>query len=200
MSTRSLTQVLDARGSVLVTLYRQWDGYIDGGMGDELIEFVKGMVVGNGINLTKNPPKFANGIECLAAQLVSHLKGDQVGQFYLYPEDAEPEEFNYKIFLHNGVLTLTVSDGENERQLYPTSTSNEVTTEERVVEFLYPVGKTRIYDGEYDVTKDLWRKIKVIEQTDEYIIGTDADDEHKFKRFRIDRIVGGVSKIFETKF
>lgn len=196
MSTRSLTRVLDVEENILVTLYRHCDGYIDGGMGDDLIEFLKGKRVVNGLSVSLGDNDDAvNGMECVAAQLVSYFKVGP-GGIYLYPPTAEPEEFNYVISLKNGSLTLTVTEGPDwvGRQLYPVPSDEPVETE-RVVEFLYPITGARSYATQ----TNLWRKIKVIEQTDEYIIGNDLGDEDKFKRFRIDRIVGGVSKVFESK-
>ena len=201
MSTRSLTRVLDTDGNVLVTLYRHCDGYVEHGMGDELIKFLDGMKLVDGIGVMTDGGKIANGMDCLAAQLVSHFKGDTVGSFYLYPAEAEPEDFNYKIYLAGedcDVITLEMYEDNNSvgRQLYPKVTSD--VPQDRVVEFLYPISNARSYDRE----QNLWRKIKVIEQDREYIIGIDLEDGRdagKFKRFRIDKIVGGVSKIFESK-
>ena len=39
-------------------------------------------------------------MECLAAQLVSHFKGDQIGNFYLYPSGTRDcgEEYIYTVY------------------------------------------------------------------------------------------------------
>lgn len=84
MGTRCLTRVIDD-GKPLLCLYRQFDGYEDG-HGEELAEFLRGMVVVNGIGI-KEDRKLANGMGCLAAQLVAHFKKD-VGGFYIYPADT----------------------------------------------------------------------------------------------------------------
>jgi hypothetical protein len=167
-------------------MYRQMDGYPEG-HGVELVAFLKGMVVTNGINLGNQPEKSANGMECLAAQLVAHFKTG-VGGFYLYPEDAADEEYNYVIELVDGVLTLTY-DGNDVGTLLP-----EVPSDVKIVEFLYPA---RDAFGGYGVTsKNIWRKIQVTSQDDVYLTGIDLNDDKKFKRFLVEKVVGGASKIF----
>lgn len=102
MGTRSLTHIKDdvwedETPKTVVTIYRQMDGY-PSGLGQELAEFLDGFTVVNGFGL--NPPeKIANGMGCLAAQVVAHLK-DGVGSVYLYPPDSEDcgEEYVYTIY------------------------------------------------------------------------------------------------------
>jgi hypothetical protein len=87
MGTRSLTVVVDKswdRTEEICVLYRQCDGYPTG-HGQELKEFLAGMRIVNGINSTVRGTKFANGVPCLAAQLVAHFKTDREGGFYLHP-------------------------------------------------------------------------------------------------------------------
>lgn len=110
MGTRSLTHVVDTNGLVLVTLYRQFDGY-PVGHGMELAEFLKGMTVVNGFN-SSTPKKSANGMGCLAAQLVAHFK-TEIGQFYLMAPGISDcgEVYTYTVSLIDGVLMIKVSDG-----------------------------------------------------------------------------------------
>ncbi len=98
MGTRSTTRVFSqwdasAEPTQLVCIYQQFDGYIEG-VGHNLANFLDGMTIGNGIPHTP-PERFANGPECLAAQLVSHLK-DGPGGTYLAAPDAS-ESYNYEI-------------------------------------------------------------------------------------------------------
>lgn len=76
MGTRCLTHFRD-RDTILCTLYRQMDGYPDG-HGQELADFLNGFKVVNGINSRDEEeyPKLANGLGCLAAQVISHFKTD----------------------------------------------------------------------------------------------------------------------------
>lgn len=111
MGTRSLTRVIDDYSDdPIVCIYRQFDGY-PGGMGLDLAEFLDGMSIVNGIG-RDTPERAANGMGCLAAQLVKHLK-DDIGNVYLYPTDAAGlgEEYVYTIYLDDdGVLKLRCED------------------------------------------------------------------------------------------
>ena len=189
MGTRSLTRVKNESGQTILTMYRQMDGYPEG-HGAELVSFLEGMDIIEGFNLGGNrPEKSANGMECLAAQLVAHFKLG-VGGFYLYPENAGDQEYNYVIELVDGVLTLTY-DGNDSGCLLPTSVDD---SDEKIVEFLYP---SRDNFGGYGVTsKNVWRKIQVIDRNGVYITGYDLNDGKQFKRFLVEKVVGGDSKIF----
>jgi hypothetical protein len=99
MGTRSLTIVLekDSTNECMV-LYRQFDGYPDG-HGQELIDFIKDIEMVNGIGC--GPKRhIANGMHCLAAQIVAHFK-TEAGQFYLYPSGTRDlcEEYIYYLSL-----------------------------------------------------------------------------------------------------
>ena len=76
MGTRCLTHIVKGE-TILCTLYRQMDGYPDG-HGDELASFLSGFHVTNGIRADDEAtkPKLANGMGCLAAQIIAHFKGD----------------------------------------------------------------------------------------------------------------------------
>lgn len=186
MGTRSLTRVKDESGNILLTMYRQFDGYVEGGHGDELIGFLSGMVITNGISLGKDrPKKSANGMGCLAAQLVSHFK-EGVGGVYIEPNDSVDQEFNYTIELVNDVLTLSY-EGHGESGVLLGNTDTEDSGVEPVVEFLYP---------SKDGYEDVWRKIQVTDRDDTYITGYDLNEGKRFKRFLVEKIVGGPSKVF----
>ena len=76
MGTRCLTVIKDYNDKEIVVMYRQYDGYIDV-HGHELANFCKDIKIVNGYGSdTKN---IANGMGCLAAQIVSHFKKDEVG-------------------------------------------------------------------------------------------------------------------------
>jgi hypothetical protein len=96
MGTRSLTQVYDD-GKAVVCMYRQFDGYPTG-HGAELAEFLNQFeAITNGIAFGETR-KTANGMGCLAAQLIGHFK-TEAGGFYLYPIGTEDvgEEYDYHI-------------------------------------------------------------------------------------------------------
>ncbi|MEP6789506.1 MAG: hypothetical protein ABJB40_13790 [Acidobacteriota bacterium] len=98
MGTRSLTVVLNEEGDEICVLYRQMDGYPTG-HGTDLKEFLDGMSVVNGYG-SSTPKGAANGMGCLAAQIIAHFK-DGIGNFYLYPAGTRDcgEEYIYTIYL-----------------------------------------------------------------------------------------------------
>lgn len=103
MGTRSLTIFKDGK-SEICRMYRQMDGYPQGGHGQELAGFLAGFAIVNGYNSTM-PDKIANGMSCLAAQIISHFK-DGVGGFYLCPPRTKDcgEEYTYTIYDKKGVV------------------------------------------------------------------------------------------------
>ena len=84
MGTRSLTyvygDVAQENPRPLINLYRQYDGYPEG-HGSELSGFLNGYSIVNGLG-AETPQKVANGMGCLAAQLIAHFKSG-AGQFYI---------------------------------------------------------------------------------------------------------------------
>lgn len=103
MGTRSTTAIKDENGKTLVTLYRQFDGYPTG-HGQDLANFLSARTVINGFN-SQTAKTHANGMGCLAAQLIGHLKGDQIGNVYVTNE-GDSQEYNYTVYLKNHELYL----------------------------------------------------------------------------------------------
>jgi len=104
MGTRSTTKFIAADGTTLCALYRQWDGY-PSGHGKELAEFIAGIRRSDGLG----PAGTANGIQCLAAQVIAHFK-TQPGDFYIVPPD-QIEEWSYQVRENpNGDWRLMVQD------------------------------------------------------------------------------------------
>lgn len=110
MGTRSLTIIEDEKGRKLATMYRQFDGYYDG-HGKELADFLTGFKLVNGMG-GDEPEKFANGLGCLAAQVVAHFKKEP-GGIYLYPAGVRGvgEEYTYVVSGEvGGEPTIKVDD------------------------------------------------------------------------------------------
>ena len=102
MGTRCLTYVYEGN-SPLVCLYRQFDGY-PSGHGAELANFLKGIKLGNGIADNPKMGKFANGMGCLAAQLVVHFK-KSVGGFYIHlVTDSSGVDYEYHVYANKVVV------------------------------------------------------------------------------------------------
>jgi len=109
MGTRCLTIVYD-HGKPIVNLYRQYDGY-PSGHGAELAEFLgQFAAITNGISMGESR-KTANGMGCLAAQLVAHFK-QSVGGFYIHSvEDKEcGQDYEYHVYEMDGEICVQVKD------------------------------------------------------------------------------------------
>lgn len=118
MGTRSLTVMLEEGhkgkdGKEIIVMYRQMDGYPTG-HGQELVDFLTGIKLVNGICPGDKERQIvqANGMGCLAAQLVSHFK-TEVGNFYLYPSKTRDcgEEWIYTVYPKDGRVCLRVQSG-----------------------------------------------------------------------------------------
>jgi hypothetical protein len=111
MGTRSLTFVYDGEEPI-INMYRQYDGYPTG-HGAELAEFLAPFHMVNGLGFDETR-KVANGMGCLAAQLVANFK-DGAGQFYLYPTSAVDCGQDYEYHIFDNVLTFLDEDGIERR-------------------------------------------------------------------------------------
>ena len=97
MATRALIRVIPRQEGIaydkghdnieesLVNIYHHYDGNPEH-LGIKLAKFLLPYKIKNGVSnlILEEFPQLANGPECLAAQLVTHLKTD-VGNVYLYP-------------------------------------------------------------------------------------------------------------------
>jgi len=93
MGTRSVTVIMDGNHE-LVRIYRQMDGYPEG-HGVDLAKLCDRMIV-NGYQLDMTAEAHANGMGCLAAQIIAGLKtgGDgkrKLGHIYIEPSGPEHE-------------------------------------------------------------------------------------------------------------
>ena len=115
MGTRSLTYIEESYGENrekkqnILCMYRQYDGYLSG-HGAELAEFLQDFNVVNGYN-SGTPERSANGMGCLAAQLIAHFK-DGIGNIYIHhPDDKDcGEEFTYTIYKKDGKIRVRAYD------------------------------------------------------------------------------------------
>jgi hypothetical protein len=108
MGTRALTFVYEG-DTPIINLYRQYDGY-PSGHGLELAQFLEGFKVGNGLG-AEAPARYANGMGCLAAQLVAHFK-DGAGQFYLHSPEQKNcgQDFEYHVYTKDRVLHVAITN------------------------------------------------------------------------------------------
>lgn len=124
MGTRSLTIVRNGskeNSPRIITMYKQMDGYPEG-YGKDLAKFLSQFTIVNGISLDEKR-KIANGMGCLAAQLVAHFK-DGPGSFYLEPgSDTDElgsygEEYIYDIYGDEDNLTLDCFDVYSKKVIF----------------------------------------------------------------------------------
>lgn len=97
MGTRCLTFVHYGE-DILINMYRQFDGY-PSGHGRELADFLNGFEIVDGFDEVRE--KLANGMGCLAAQLIAHFK-QSVGGFYIEPVNATDCGQDYEYHVYNG--------------------------------------------------------------------------------------------------
>ena len=103
MGTRSLTFVYDDK-EPMINMYRQFDGY-PSGHGSELATFLNSFdAIVNGISVG-DTRRIANGMGCLAAQLIAYFKID-AGGFYMYPVTAKDcgQEYEYHVYENKVVV------------------------------------------------------------------------------------------------
>lgn len=118
MGTRSLTYFFDHDypDRAVACMYRQMDGY-PSGHGQELAKFLDGIIVVNGFGTGDAAGTHANGIGCLAAQVVAHFKNDQgIGGIYLEPSDSADgwTDYVYRVdaSAEHGI-TLSIYESDN---------------------------------------------------------------------------------------
>jgi len=108
MGTRALTFVYEG-DKPLVNLYRQYDGYPTG-HGAELAQFLSEFYITNGIS-SGETRRTANGMGCLAAQVVAFFK-ESVGGFYIHSVDATEcgQDYEYHVYQKDKELRVRVTD------------------------------------------------------------------------------------------
>ena len=108
MGTRCLTFVYDSSGlngesEPIMCIYRQFDGY-PSGHGHELAQFLNSKTIVNGYGEQNSME--ANGMSCLAAQLVVQLKHG-VGGIYIYAPMVGRDhwqDYEYHVYENNVIV------------------------------------------------------------------------------------------------
>lgn len=186
MSTNSITLIhsdgFDSK--FVVAMYRYMDGDFDG-HGEELAVFLKDFAIVNGI-IVPDGEKIANGMDCLAAQVVAHFKKG-TGGIYLQPTDVYAEvDYIYSIYLKDGKLCLVGEDAYTGETRYLLDVDDNVNNNEKeTVTFLYEKDPSQLSKR---------RMIKVTGDSDAYIEGMDLDID-EFRRFSKNKIRGEIKKV-----
>lgn len=119
MSTRCITTVRSRWGNnpewkTHANIYRHHDGYLEGGHGEWLYEFLRDLKVVNGLS-GNEPPRFANGPGRLAAMMVAELYRDDHGPDLVPDSGPRGQEYHYQVDIvfgfDGGTITVTVFDG-----------------------------------------------------------------------------------------
>lgn len=177
MSTPCGIQIFNEKNKLLVTVYAHYDGGFNA-MGNRLKEFLSNFDIVNGIKSDDNV-RCANGMGCLAAQVIAHLKTG-IGDIYIATSEIALE-YTYYIHYSDSKVALTgITDTEIlEYKLY-----------DDYLKYAFTADFT--YESESGV-KD--RHIGILEMNSKYIKGMDLNDGAKYKAFSINKIVGGMENV-----
>ena len=110
MSTNANIHIYDKEERI-VSLYKHWDGY-PSSLGFDLYKFLHNMKLVNGI--VNNPKNVANGMGCLAAQLIANFKTAPGDLYVVSINSNSVQEFNYHIYGTGGVFSIMVTDFDGE--------------------------------------------------------------------------------------
>ena len=124
MSTRAIINIIED-GEVFVRIYNQ-SGGCPTGLGQELADFLVGFEIVDGLSLEAQEKKIANGMGCLAAQLIKHLK-EEPGGIYIVPPGDHAQEFEYYILEIEGKLYIVVYNNLIDRRTDPIPVDNYFT-------------------------------------------------------------------------
>jgi hypothetical protein len=113
MGTRSTTKFYSE--VVLLSVYQQWDGYING-VGHDLARWLSDKKVINGYGMQTREEGYANGMGCLAAQYVADMKGG-IGGFYL-TTPTDRQEYNYQVRYADGQFNIKVKRWDSNRAIF----------------------------------------------------------------------------------
>jgi len=128
MGTRSTTKIYNQWGRLVLSLYKQFDGY-HSGWGTDLKNFIKRGTFVNGIpsGLEVEENCLHNGIEDFALNLVKEFK-QGAGGLYATTENDE-QEYNYKIefkALEGGAFSIKISSDRDFNETFVTDNTGKV--------------------------------------------------------------------------
>jgi hypothetical protein len=124
MGTRARVNVMEGN-SILVSIYRQYDGY-PSGLGRDVAAFVAGLTLVNGLSGDRS--ELANGMGCLAAQLIKSLK-QEAGNVYIRDTgpESQGEEYVYTVYDRDGKVRIRATEGSMTAFGLPGDTEAEMT-------------------------------------------------------------------------
>ena len=98
MGTRSITKFIESEGNkqkAICAMYRQFDGYPTG-HGLDLAKFLNGGKLVSGTPVSNTDLVF-NGMGCIAAQVIAHLKQRAGGIYIEHPDRENSENYYYEV-------------------------------------------------------------------------------------------------------
>lgn len=101
MGTRSKTNVLDRKGNIIISIYRQMDGEIER-HGKDLQIFLKRNKLAKKIDQQDTCPEYQNGMEDLAGELLCYLKTKTEAAMPAHPATNNDWAFEYEIGFFEG--------------------------------------------------------------------------------------------------
>jgi len=114
MGTRSLTYFYEEeQANPFMCMYRQFDGYPEG-HGAELGEFLAKFTIVNGFGTGDKAGSHANGMGCLAAQYIAHVK-TEIGNHYIVEPSLQKDswqEFEYHVYPDRVEVLACYNDGQ----------------------------------------------------------------------------------------
>jgi hypothetical protein len=110
MGTRARINVIED-SEILVSVYCQYDGYPQG-LGRKVSQFLCGLNLVNGLPVSSERKGLANGLGCLAAQLIGFLK-EEPGNVYIRSTGPEShgEEFVYNVYQAGAEIWIHALEG-----------------------------------------------------------------------------------------
>jgi hypothetical protein len=181
MSIPATVAIFDEQDRILVNLYWQSNGHFES-LGKKLANFLEDTAIINKIK-GNNPTKAANGMGCLAAQVIKHFK-EEIGNIYIaLPKYHEAYNYEIRYIQPNGFrcgrvsLTGYCGDKIKEFNLYSNWPSAKILYR---VQFVY---------GETKNNEAKWRVVDVSKENDLYLEG--FEESGAFKRFSKSKILGG---------
>lgn len=109
MGTHAVTYVYDDEDMIITAFYKHFDGY-PSNYGLDLAIFLNKIHIVNGINNNRKLFETANGMDCLAAQLIVKFK-QEVGDIYMINPHVidTPHDYVYHVYRD----TVAVTDSSN---------------------------------------------------------------------------------------
>lgn len=148
---------------------------------EELVALLKEIRITDGIAHQKMAPSMG----ALAAQVIQYFKNHMNG-LALVPQEIDNDadfQVDFEIaYAGDEKVSLDMYGFGTHREL----PLYKVEYSGKVYEFVY---------DKQDGSSAKWRKINVVEENDVYFTGYDMKDEGKFKRFNLDKVIGGSEKI-----